>query len=108
MHEFVLSMEKLKEETGVAAMDAAKQLLDRGMHPPTVYFPLIVHEAMMFEPTETESVETLDYAIETMRQIKENAYKNPQAAHEAPLTMPVRRLDEVLAARSLKLRYTKD
>lgn len=105
MHEFVMSIESLKKEYGVTAMDIAKSLLDNGMHPPTMYFPLIVKEALMVEPTETESWETLDEAIAVFRSIYETAKSNPQALHDAPLTTPVRRLDEVGAARHPKLKY---
>lgn len=105
MHEFVVTLERMKKEHDVSAMDIAKALLDNGMHPPTMYFPLIVHEALMIEPTETESKETLDNAAEVFLKIYEQALSNPQALHDAPTTTPVGRLDEVLAARSLKLRY---
>ena len=105
MHEFVMSMEDLKEKTGVSAMDVAKALLDYGMHPPTMYFPLIVHEALMVEPTETENKETLDDAIDIFRKIKETAFTDADKLHQAPLCTPVRRLDEVLAARKPHLRY---
>lgn len=105
MHEFVMSLERLKKEKGVSAMDIAKKLLDNGIHPPTMYFPLIVHEALMVEPTETESKETLDWAVEVFRRIYAEALENPEALHEAPLTTPVRRLDEVNAARNPKLKY---
>lgn len=73
MHEFVMTLEQLKHDTGVSAMDVAKRLLDFGIHPPTMYFPLIVHEALMVEPTETESPETLDAAAETFLRILEEA-----------------------------------
>ena len=86
-------------------MDIAKGLLDNGMHPPTMYFPLIVHEALMIEPTETESKETLDEAAEVYRSLYKMAYENAQALHDAPVTTPVRRLDEVGAARNPRLRY---
>lgn len=105
MHEFVMSLEDLKHKTGVSAMDIAKALLDNGMHPPTMYFPLIVHEALMIEPTETESKETLDDAIAVFRKLYEEAQTNPEALHEAPVTTPVGRLDEVKAARDPILRY---
>ena len=105
MHEFVMSLEDLKHKTGVSAMDIAKALLDNGMHPPTMYFPLIVHEALMIEPTETESKDTLDDAIRVYRMLYEEAQKNPEKLHEAPVTMPVGRLDEVKAAREPVLRY---
>ena len=106
MHEFVMSLEPLKKETGISAMDIAKGLLDNGIHPPTMYFPLIVHEALMVEPTETESKETLDEAIEVFRSLYETAKTDPQALHDAPHHTPVRRLDEVGAARNPKLRYS--
>jgi len=105
MHEFVMSLEDLKQKTGVSAMDVAKALLDNGMHPPTMYFPLIVHEALMIEPTETESKETLDDAVAVFRKLYEEAQTNPQALHDAPVTTPVGRLDEVKAAREPVLRY---
>ncbi len=105
MHEFVISLEKLKEEKGVSAMDVAKMLLDYGMHPPTMYFPLIVHEALMLEPTETESKDSLDEAAEVFRQIYQMACEEPEKLHQAPQTTPIGRPDEVQAARSPKLRY---
>ena len=105
MHEFVMSLEPLKKETGISAMDIAKGLLDNGIHPTTMYFPLIVHEALMVEPTETESKETLDEAIEVFRRLYETAKTDPQSLHEAPHHTAVRRLDEVGAARNPKLRY---
>ena len=106
MHEFVMSLEPLKKETGISAMDIAKGLLDNGIHPPTMYFPLIVHEALMVEPTETESKETLDEAIEVFRSLYQTAKTDPQALHDAPHHTPVRRLDEVGAARNPKLHYS--
>lgn len=106
MHEFVMTLEKMKHEIGVSAMDIAKALLDYGIHPPTMYFPLIVHEALMVEPTETESRETLDEVIAVFREIYDKAVQNPEAAHEAPVGTYVRRLDEVRAARKPVLRYT--
>lgn len=105
MHEFVMTLEHLKKEKDVSAMDIAKMLLDYGIHPPTMYFPLIVHEALMVEPTETESKQTLDEVAEILKEIYEKTCENPQGAHEAPLTTPVRRLDEVGAARKPKLRF---
>lgn len=105
MHEFVLSLEGLKKETGVTAMDVAKALLDYGIHPPTMYFPLIVHEALMIEPTETESRETLDTVIGVFREIRETAKTDPQKLHDAPHTTYIRRPDEVQAARKPVLRY---
>lgn len=105
MHEFVMSLEKMKHDIDVSAMDVAKALLDYGIHPPTMYFPLIVHEALMIEPTETESRETLDEVIAVFREIYEKAQKNPEEMHEAPVGTYVRRLDEVRAARKPVLRY---
>ena len=105
MHEFVMSLEDLLHETGVSAMDIAKGLLDNGIHPPTMYFPLIVHEALMIEPTETESKETLDEACDVFLKLWDLAHSDPQALHDAPKTTPVRRLDEVGAARNPVLRY---
>ena len=97
MHEFVMSLDDLKEETGVSALDLAKGLLDNGIHPPTMYFPLIVHEALMVEPTETESRETLDEACDVFLKLWEQAH--------TPVATPVGRLDEVGAARHPVLRY---
>lgn len=105
MHEFVMTLERLRERWGVSALDVAKSLLDKGIHPPTMYFPLIVKEALMLEPTETESLETLDDAVAAFCAIYDTAEKNPQALHEAPTRTPVRRLDEVGAARHPKLKY---
>ena len=106
MHEFVISLSQLKNQTGVSAMDIAKGLLDYGIHPPTMYFPLIVEEALMIEPTETESKETLDEAVEVFRRLYETAREHPEALHKAPVTTPVTRLDEVEAARHPVIRYT--
>jgi glycine dehydrogenase subunit 2 len=105
MHEFVMSMENLKKEKGVAAIDIAKAMHDYGMHPPTMYFPLIVHEALMFEPTETEGKETMDQAIEVLRKIYDEAVSNPESLHACPVKTPVGRPDEVNAARNPVLRY---
>jgi glycine dehydrogenase subunit 2 len=106
MHEFVLSGEGLKRDTGVSTMDVAKNLLDRGVHPPTVYFPLIVHEAMMFEPTETESRETLDEVIAMMEELAREARDGKHdTLAQAPLHTPVGRLDEVGAARKPKIHW---
>ena len=105
MHEFVMTLEKLKEETGVSALDVAKAMLDHGIHPPTMYFPLIVHEALMVEPTETETRETLDEAIEVLRGIWERAHADPESMHLLPETTPIRRPDEVAAARNPRIRY---
>jgi glycine dehydrogenase subunit 2 len=108
MHEFVMTLEELHSETGIAAMDIAKGLLDHGIHPPTMYFPLIVHEALMIEPCETESKETMDEVCDVFLQLFEEAKSNPQALHDAPLHTPVRRLDEVAAARHAIVRYNFD
>ncbi len=105
MHEFVISLEKLKNETGVSALDFAKSFIDHGMHPPTMYFPLIVKEALMIEPTETESIETLDAAINTFRNLHKKAHSDPHILKNAPTTAPISRPDEVYAARNPKLKY---
>ncbi len=105
MHEFIISMENMKKDYGVSAMDIAKTMIDYGIHPPTMYFPLIVPEALMFEPTETESKETLDEVVEIMFEIYDNAIANPESMHNAPVSTYVRRLDEVTAARSPVLKY---
>lgn len=104
MHEFVLSMEKVKSETGVSALDIAKAMIDLGIHPPTMYFPQIVHEALMFEPTETENKETLERAAEAIIGVIDRAYESPEDVKNAPVTTPVGRPDEVLAARKPKLK----
>jgi len=105
MHEFVLSLESLKKQTGITASDIAKGLVDKGIHPPTMYFPLIVHEALMLEPTETESRETLDSAITAFKEVYTIAFENPQALHDAPLSTPVGRPDETTAVRNPVLRF---
>lgn len=105
MHEFVISVSELKKKTGISAMDIAKGLLDNGIHPPTMYFPLIVEEALMIEPTETESRETLDEALEVLHKLYKMAEENPESLHAAPIMTPVTRLDEVEAARHPVLRY---
>jgi glycine dehydrogenase subunit 2 len=106
MHEFVLTLAELKEKTGVSAADIAKGMLDRGIHPPTMYFPLIVHEALMFEPTETESKDTLDEAAKAVIALLDEAVSNPEALHQAPSTTYIGRPDEVAAARKPVIRYT--
>ncbi len=106
MHECVFSSDNLKQY-GVKTLDVAKRLLDFGVHAPTIYFPLIVHEALMIEPTETESKESIDKFIEAMIQIAKEAKENPQILKDAPKTTPVRRLDEVKASRELNIKYTK-
>lgn len=105
MHEFVLTLERMKKEYGVTALDMAKRLLDFGIHPPTMYFPLIVHEALMVEPTETESPETLDHAVEIFSGIYREILENSERLHAAPLDTPIGRPDEVAAARSPVLRW---
>ncbi|HEV3474556.1 MAG TPA: aminomethyl-transferring glycine dehydrogenase subunit GcvPB [Actinomycetota bacterium] len=104
MHEFVATAKPLKAH-GVRAMDVAKRLIDLGFHPSTVYFPLIVEESMMVEPTETESKETLDAFADAMLQAAREARENPEVLRQAPVTTPVRRLDEARAARHLKIRW---
>ncbi|HVY78586.1 MAG TPA: hypothetical protein VG898_08785, partial [Solirubrobacterales bacterium] len=99
MHEFVLSGKPMKKELGLATLDLAKRLLDFGFHPPTVYFPLLVEEALMIEPTETETKESLDGFAEAIEAILAEAEDNPEVAKQAPYTTPVRRLDEVKATR---------
>ena len=108
MHEFVLSARRLKREHGVSALDVAKRLMDHGFHPPTIYFPLVVPEALMIEPTETEPRETLDAFAEAMIAIAEEARDDPDAVRDAPSHRPVRRLDEVKAAKRAVVRYRFD
>ena len=105
MHEFVSTAAPLKDATGIRAMDVAKRVIDLGFHPSTVYFPLIVEEAMMVEPTETESKDSLDAFADALRQAAAEAHTDPDLLHDAPTSTPVRRLDEALAARHLKLRW---
>jgi glycine dehydrogenase subunit 2 len=105
MHEFVISGEAMKKEHGVRTLDVAKRLLDYGFHPPTVYFPLLVHEAMMIEPTETEPLEALDAFVAAMLAIADEVERDPDIVKGAPYTTPVRRLDEVGAAREPVLRW---
>ena len=105
MHEFVMTLQGLAHDTGVTAMDVAKRLLDFGIHPPTMYFPLIVHEALMLEPTETESRETLDQAAEVFRQLYQLAHTDPEAMRTAPHNAQIGRPDEVQAARNPILRW---
>ena len=99
MHEFVLSGGPMKAALQIRTVDLAKRLLDFGFHPPTVYFPLLVEEALMVEPTETESRETLDAFAEVIATILDEAAEDPGIARGAPYTTPVRRLDEVAAAK---------
>jgi glycine dehydrogenase subunit 2 len=105
MHEFVISAQRLKDETGVSALDVAKSMLDHDIHPPTIYFPLIVKEAMMFEPTETEGIETIDAVCDILIEIAKRAKEDPEALHNTPINTPVTRLDEVGAARKPIVRY---
>jgi glycine dehydrogenase subunit 2 len=100
MHEFVLSGAPMKRDLKVKTLDLAKRLLDHGFHPPTVYFPLLVDEALLIEPTETETKETLDEFAEAIAAILHEAAKDPTIAQQAPYTTPVRRLDEAAAARN--------
>jgi glycine dehydrogenase subunit 2 len=104
-HEFVASAQELKRETGVRALDIAKALLDHGFHAPTMYFPLLVPECLMIEPTETESKATLDAFIAALRGIVERAKTDPATVLDAPLTTIVGRIDETRAARSPDLRW---
>ena len=108
MHEFVLSARELKRDHGVSASDVAKRLMDFGFHPPTVYFPLVVPEALMIEPTETEAKETLDAFADAMRQIAREAQEDPAQVQAAPRGRPVGRLDEVRAAREPVVRHAFD
>ncbi|HEX8969134.1 MAG TPA: aminomethyl-transferring glycine dehydrogenase subunit GcvPB [Chloroflexota bacterium] len=106
MHEFVLSGRRQKASSGVRTLDIAKRLLDFGIHPPTIYFPLIVDEAIMIEPTESESKATLDHFVAVMRQIARECQDTPDVVHRAPQGQVVHRLDEVAAARRPVLRWT--
>ena len=99
MHEFVLTGGPMKKALGIRTADLAKRLLDKGFHPPTVYFPLLVDEALLIEPTETETKETLDAFAEAIAEILAEAAEDPSVAKEAPHTTPVRRLDEAGAAK---------
>jgi glycine dehydrogenase subunit 2 len=104
MHEFVLSGAPMKRELGIRTLDLAKRLLDHGMHPPTVYFPLLVDEALLIEPTETETKETLDAFADAIAEILREAREDPEVARHAPYTTPVRRLDEARAAKQPVIR----
>jgi glycine dehydrogenase subunit 2 len=106
-HEFILTLKRLNQQYGVTAMDVAKRLLDLGFHAPTTYFPLLISECLLIEPTETESKETLDAFVRAMAQILREAREDPEHLHRAPYTMPVRRLDDVRAAKELDLVYTR-
>jgi glycine dehydrogenase subunit 2 len=104
-HEVVFSGRRQKRESGVSTLDLAKAILDFGIHPPTIYFPLIVEEALMIEPTETESLETLDRFVAIMHELAERARSDPDSLRAAPRTTPVGRLDEATAARQPDLRW---
>ena len=105
MHEFVVSARPLKREHGVTALDVAKRLMDHGFHPPTIYFPLVVPEALMIEPTETEAKEVLDAFCDALVAIAREAAEQPELLKEAPHGRPVGRLDEVKAAKRAVVRY---
>jgi len=105
MHEVVLSASNIKRDHGATALDVAKWLIDYGIHPPTMYFPLIVDEALTIEPTETETRETLDQFIEVMKTIAREAAEDPELLHDAPHDTPNTRLDEARAARQPELRW---
>ena len=102
-----LDLSGFKKETGVSALDVANSLIDYGMHPPTMYFPMIVHEALMLEPTETESKDTLDWAAEVYRKLYELGHTDPVYMHGAPHNAQIGRPDEVKAARNPIVRYTR-
>jgi glycine dehydrogenase subunit 2 len=104
MHEFVLSGAPMKQQLGIRTLDLAKRLLDYGYHPPTVYFPLLVEEALLVEPTETETKQTLDEFAEALAEILREAREDPKLALGAPYSTPVRRLDEAGAAKRPVLR----
>ncbi len=106
-HEFIVTLRRLREDTGISAMDFAKRLLDKGFHAPTTYFPLLVPECLLIEPTETESRETLDAFVQAMREVLEEARNRPELVKSAPWTTPVRRLDDVRAAREPDLAWKK-
>ena len=105
MHEFVMSGDKQKEQFGVLTKDIAKRLLDYGFHAPTIYFPLIVHEAMLVEPTETETKESLDSFAQALKSILQEAKDDPDFVKSAPYNTPVKRLDDALAARNLNIKW---
>jgi glycine dehydrogenase subunit 2 len=104
-HEFILTLKRQAQTQGVTAMDVAKRLLDLGFHAPTTYFPLLISECLLIEPTETESKQTLDAFVDAMAQILREAAEDPERLRGAPYTLPVRRLDDVRAARDLDLAY---
>jgi glycine dehydrogenase subunit 2 len=104
-HEFIISLKSLKKEYGITAMEFAKRLLDYGVHAPTTYFPMLVPECFLIEPTETESLQTLDEFIKIMKAVLDEAKTNPELLHNAPYSLPIRRLDDVKAARKLDVNY---
>jgi glycine dehydrogenase subunit 2 len=108
MHEVVLTDEEIEKQTGVKTLDIAKRLLDFGFHSPTVYFPLVVKGALMIEPTETETKQTLDEFADAMIQIAKEANEQPDLVKQAPHLTRLRRLDEARAARKPRLRWSKD
>src|SRR3954447_10780549 len=105
MHEFVVSARNLKRDHGITPLDVAKRLMDFDFHPPTVYFPLVVPEALMIEPTETEAKETLDAFCDAMLEIAREAAESPESLKAAPHNRPVQRLDEVRAAKQPVVKY---
>jgi len=105
-HEFIITLKQQKKELGITAMDVAKRLLDYNYHAPTTYFPLLVPECLLIEPTETEAREDLDGFVEAMISILREAQSDPAVLQEAPRSQPVRRLDDVRAARELDLTWT--
>ena len=106
-HEFIVTVRTQKKANGVTALDFSKALLDHGIHAPTNYFPLLVPECLLIEPTETESKETLDEFVEVMGELLEARATDPQAMKDAPVTMPVRRLDDVKAAKELDVAWLR-
>ena len=106
MHEVVFSAKNYKQDYGISALDIAKRLIDYGIHPPTMYFPLIVDEALLIEPTETESKDTLDYFIEVMKVISKEAKDSPELLRNAPHNTTNSRVDEAKAARNPNLRWS--
>ena len=107
-HEFILTLRREAKELGVNTMDFAKRLLDYGFHAPTTYFPLLVPECLLIEPTESESREELDGFVDALTKIRQEAREHPELLKEAPHRLPVRRLDEVRAARNLDLAWTPE
>lgn len=107
-HEFIVTVKRQAKEKGVKATDYAKRLLDYGVHAPTMYFPLLVPECFLIEPTETETLEELDHFVEILKQIDDEAHSNPDLLHHAPYSLPVSRLDEVKAAKQLNIRYQQE